>query len=75
MCNLKVPKEWKLDPSWEGESKQQPDLSHHQRKFPSKWRSRSSQHDPVNTVKIVDHFVVEQTIKPEFEAVNGSVSH
>ncbi|KAG6382236.1 hypothetical protein SASPL_158129 [Salvia splendens] len=65
----KVPKEWKLDPSWEGESKQPPDLSHHQ------WRSRSCQHDPVNTVKIVDHFVIEQTVTPKFEAVNGSVSH
>ncbi|KAG6391925.1 hypothetical protein SASPL_149689 [Salvia splendens] len=72
--NVKVPKEWKLDPSWEGESKLQPDHSH-QRKFPSKWRSTSSQHDPVNTVKIVDQFTIERTVTPEFEPVNGSVLH
>ncbi|KAL7117096.1 hypothetical protein ACP275_03G049900 [Erythranthe tilingii] len=71
----KVPKEWKLDPSWEGESKLPQNQSHF-RKFPSKWRSVSSQQDPVNTVRIVDHFVIEQTVKPEFVAsVNGSVAH
>lgn len=71
---VKVPKEWKLDPSWEGESKIPQNLSH-QRKFPSKWRSVSSQQDPLNTVRIVDHFVIEQTVQPEFEPVNGSVTH
>ncbi|CAI9753463.1 unnamed protein product [Fraxinus pennsylvanica] len=44
----KVPKEWKLDPSWEGESKQAQHPSY-LRKFPSKWRSVSSQQDPVRT--------------------------
>ncbi|CAA0807857.1 Calcineurin-like metallo-phosphoesterase superfamily protein, partial [Striga hermonthica] len=44
----KVPKEWKLDPSWEGESKLPQNFSH-RRKFPSKWRSVSSQQDPVKT--------------------------
>ncbi|XP_075479193.1 uncharacterized protein LOC142520106 isoform X1 [Primulina tabacum] len=70
----KVPKEWKLDPNWEGESKQPQNLSY-LRKHPSKWRSVSSQQDPVNTVRIVDRFVVEQTVKPEVEPVNGSVTH
>ncbi|KAL3505208.1 hypothetical protein ACH5RR_035049 [Cinchona calisaya] len=58
----KVPKEWKLDPDWDLEQKQQ--LSHH-RRFPSKWRATSSQQDPVGTVRIVDHFVIEQTQKSD----------
>ncbi|KAL3617939.1 hypothetical protein CASFOL_038260 [Castilleja foliolosa] len=70
----KVPKEWKLDPSWEGESKLPRNLSH-LRKFPSKWRSVSPHQDPVNTVRIVDHFVIEKTVNPEFSPVNGSVTH
>ncbi|KAL0325633.1 UNVERIFIED_CONTAM: hypothetical protein Sradi_5132600 [Sesamum radiatum] len=74
MCTVKVPKEWKLDPSWEGESKLPQNLSH-RRKFPSKWRSASSQQDPLNTVRIVDQFVIERTVKPEFSSVNGSVTH
>ncbi|KAK4390591.1 hypothetical protein Sango_2122400 [Sesamum angolense] len=73
-CTVKVPKEWKLDPSWEGESKLPQNLSH-RRKFPSKWRSASSQQDPLNTVRIVDQFVIEKTVKPEFSSVNGSVTH
>ncbi|KAF9603639.1 hypothetical protein IFM89_037183 [Coptis chinensis] len=32
----KVPKDWKLDPKWDGESKQPQKPSHH-RKYPSKW--------------------------------------
>lgn len=74
-CNVKVPKEWKLDPSWEAESKQQRNLTTHQRKYPSKWKSVSPHQDPVKTVRIVDHFVIEQTVTPEIEPVNGSVSH
>lgn len=70
----KVPKEWKVDPSWEGESKLQPSFSH-QRRFPSKWRSALSQQDPISTVKIVDHFVIEQTSKPTTHIKpNGSVA-
>ncbi|CAA2972038.1 uncharacterized protein LOC111374230 isoform X2 [Olea europaea subsp. europaea] len=60
----KVPKEWKLDPSWEGESKQ-PQHPSYLRKFPSKWGSVSSQQDPVRTVRIIDHFVIERTQNPE----------
>ncbi|XP_051139257.1 uncharacterized protein LOC127257038 [Andrographis paniculata] len=70
----KVPKEWKLDPSWEGESKLPQNLSH-TRKFPSKWRSVLPFQDPVSSVKIVDHFVVEQTVRPEEVLANGSVAH
>ncbi|CAA2996146.1 uncharacterized protein LOC111408811 [Olea europaea subsp. europaea] len=70
----KVPKEWKLDPSWDGESKQPHSLSY-LRRYPSKWRSVNSQQDPVKTVRIVDHFVIEQIQKPESATVNGSVTH
>ncbi|KAK2992303.1 hypothetical protein RJ640_020296 [Escallonia rubra] len=56
----KVPKEWKLDPDWDGEPKQ-PQQPNHLREYPSKWRAASYQQDPVNTVRIVDHFVIQQT--------------
>ncbi|KAK9110489.1 hypothetical protein Sjap_018549 [Stephania japonica] len=56
----KVPKEWELDPKWDAELKQPPQLSH-VRKYPSKWVAASQQQDPVNTVRIVDHFVIERT--------------
>ncbi|KAL0369022.1 UNVERIFIED_CONTAM: hypothetical protein Scaly_1121100 [Sesamum calycinum] len=66
----KVPKAWKLDPSWDSESKL-PHSHSYRRKFPSKWRAVSPQQDPVSTVRIVDHFVVEHTAKPEGASVNG----
>lgn len=59
---VQVPKEWKLDPNWDAEPKQQ--LSHH-RKFPSKWKATSPQQDPVGTVRVVDHFVIQQTQKSD----------
>ncbi|KAK6160731.1 hypothetical protein DH2020_004112 [Rehmannia glutinosa] len=31
--------------------------------------------DPLNTVRIADRFVIEQTVKPEFSPVNESVNH
>lgn len=55
----KVPKEWKLDTDWDSEPKQAQQLSHH-RKYPSKWCAAVTQQDPVNTVRIVDHFVIEK---------------
>lgn len=70
----KVPKEWKLDPHWDAEPKQPQQLSHH-RKFPSKWSAAVAQQEPLNTVKIVDHFVVRQTEKPDFGTSSGSVIH
>ncbi|XP_058725179.1 uncharacterized protein LOC131596525 [Vicia villosa] len=56
----KVPKEWKLDSDWDGETKN-PQISSHLRRFPSKWRAAVSHQDPVHTVKIVDHFVIDRT--------------
>nr|GLL48269.1 uncharacterized protein LOC109170131 isoform X1 [Ipomoea trifida] len=66
----KVPKDWKLDPYWDSELKQ-PQHSSFTRKFPSKWRAASLKQDPVNTVRVVDHFVIEQTGKSDSETVNG----
>ncbi|PWA13675.1 calcineurin-like metallo-phosphoesterase superfamily protein [Artemisia annua] len=59
----KVPKEWKLDSDWENELRQPQQMSHH-RKYPSTWRAKSIFQDPINTLRIVDHFVI-QTDKPE----------
>ncbi|WVY91769.1 hypothetical protein V8G54_037283 [Vigna mungo] len=56
----KVPKEWKLDPEWDGEAKHPQELSHF-RRFPSKWRAVTAHQDPVHTVRIVDHFVIHRT--------------
>ncbi|CAN4115090.1 unnamed protein product [Withania somnifera] len=68
----KVPKEWKLDPKWDGEP--QPQEPSYLQKFPSKWRAASLNQDPVNTVRIVDQFVIEKTEKHDSELVNGSVN-
>ncbi|KAL5558589.1 hypothetical protein UlMin_034800 [Ulmus minor] len=54
----KVPKEWKLDPDWDGEPKQ---TMSHLRKFPSKWSAAIPHQDPIHTVKIVDQFVIRKT--------------
>ncbi|PWA41881.1 calcineurin-like metallo-phosphoesterase superfamily protein [Artemisia annua] len=59
----KVPKEWKLDSDWENELRQPQQMSHH-RKYPSTWRAKSVYQDPINTLRIVDHFVI-QTDKSE----------
>ncbi|XXG87147.1 hypothetical protein AAC387_Pa11g1907 [Persea americana] len=53
----KVPKEWKLDPDWDGEPKQAQQMSH-SRMFPSKWSAAVTQQDPISTVRIVDQFVI-----------------
>ncbi|KAJ8772878.1 hypothetical protein K2173_028055 [Erythroxylum novogranatense] len=70
----KVPKEWKLDSLWDAEPKLPQQLSH-RRRFPSKWSASSPQQDPLNTVKIVDQFVIRQTEESDFVASNGSVIH
>ncbi|ONK65801.1 uncharacterized protein A4U43_C06F1110 [Asparagus officinalis] len=54
-----VPKDWKLDPEWDAEPKQ-PLQPSYLRRFPSKWRASNSP-DPVNSVRIVDHFVIQQS--------------
>uniref|UniRef100_A0A0D9WUM2 Calcineurin-like phosphoesterase domain-containing protein n=1 Tax=Leersia perrieri TaxID=77586 RepID=A0A0D9WUM2_9ORYZ len=56
----KVPKEWKLDPKWEGDERRPHDQLSHHRKNPSKWRSASSP-DPVRSVRVVDHFTIART--------------
>ncbi|KAL5715226.1 hypothetical protein ACHQM5_017075 [Ranunculus cassubicifolius] len=68
----KVPKEWRLDPEWDGESKQ--GMSH-LRKHPSKWSAAVGQQDPLACVKIVDHFVIQSTARKaaDSELSNGSV--
>ncbi|KAK9270823.1 hypothetical protein L1049_026409 [Liquidambar formosana] len=63
----KVPKEWKLDPDWDGEPRQ-PQQASHLRKFPSKWSAATAHQDPVSTVKVVDHFVIQQTDRPDIGA-------
>ncbi|CAL9114718.1 unnamed protein product [Musa textilis] len=55
----KVPKDWKLDSNWDTEPKEPLQLSH-LRKFPSKWTAATGT-DPVNSVRIVDHFVIQRT--------------
>ncbi|XP_010275607.1 PREDICTED: uncharacterized protein LOC104610601 [Nelumbo nucifera] len=54
----KVPKEWKLDPDWDREPKQP---QSYLRKFPSKWCAAALPQDPVSTVRIVDHFIIQKT--------------
>ncbi|CAN6478455.1 unnamed protein product [Victoria cruziana] len=54
----KVPKNWKLDPEWDTEPKH---TFSHQRRFPSKWCAAATNQDPVSTVRVVDHFVIQQT--------------
>ncbi|VVB12002.1 unnamed protein product [Arabis nemorensis] len=64
----KVPKEWKLDKDWDSEPKPTVKMSHH-RRFPSKWCATTLQQDPINTVKIVDRFVISRSEK---ETTGGS---
>ncbi|KAJ4840817.1 hypothetical protein Tsubulata_031615 [Turnera subulata] len=70
----KVPKDWKLDSSWDAEPRWPHQLSHH-RKHPSKWSAITTQQDPINTVKIVDHFVIRKTGNPDSGASEGSAIH
>ncbi|XP_042966175.1 uncharacterized protein LOC122299793 [Carya illinoinensis] len=53
----KVPKDWQLDTQWEKESEE---LSYC-RKFPSKWRAAAPDKDPLDTVHIIDHFVIQHS--------------
>jgi hypothetical protein len=69
----KVAKEWKLDPDWETEPKQQQE-GNHLREHPSKWKAAGSHQDPLSSVKIVDHFVIEHSKKFGSTTVNGQVS-
>ncbi|KAK4276652.1 hypothetical protein QN277_014778 [Acacia crassicarpa] len=68
----KVPKEWKLDPDWEGEQKN-PQQTNHLRRFPSKWRAAAAHQDPIHTVRIVDHFVIERTVNNDVTSPNRPI--
>ncbi len=72
LFDKQVPKEWKLDPDWDGETKQAQQMSH-LRNFPSKWSAATAQQDPLHTVKIVDQFVIHRTDKSDIGTSNGSV--
>ncbi|MBA0661215.1 hypothetical protein Goklo_005534 [Gossypium klotzschianum] len=69
----KVPREWKLDPDWDGEAKQ-PQQWSHRIKHPSKWSASVSHQDPLNTVRIVDRFIIKQTDNQDFASSNGSIN-
>ncbi|XP_010455595.1 PREDICTED: uncharacterized protein LOC104737182 [Camelina sativa] len=62
----KVPKDWKLDKDWDSEPKQSFKMSY-ERQFPSKWCAPTAQQDPVNTVKIVDRFMIHRSEKQNGE--------
>lgn len=73
-----------MDPHWEQESwelsqlreygEQDTELSY-LRKFPSKWRAavHASCLDPLDTVRIIDHFVIPQQDRPI--PGGGHISH
>ncbi|KAG8490529.1 hypothetical protein CXB51_013660 [Gossypium anomalum] len=57
----KVPREWMLDPDWDMEQKQPQQLSYRRNTL-----ANGVQQDPVNTIRVVDHFVIRQNEKPDF---------
>ncbi|KAG6624718.1 hypothetical protein CIPAW_16G047400 [Carya illinoinensis] len=71
-----VPEDWQLDPQWKQESEElrqrrefgeqeYPEELSYRREFPSKWRAAASYQDPLDTVRIIDHFVIrQQNIRP-----------
>lgn len=61
-----MPKDWKLDKDWDSELKQSFKMSY-ERHFPSKWCASTAHQDPVNTVKIVDRFVIHRSEKENGE--------
>ncbi|XP_075668125.1 uncharacterized protein LOC142637993 [Castanea sativa] len=66
----KVPEDWELDPEWEGPNSNE--LSHH-RKNPSQWKAADSDQEPLNTVRIIDKFVIPQKPIPEsLDDISGS---
>ncbi|KAG7941523.1 hypothetical protein I3843_16G049200 [Carya illinoinensis] len=59
----KVPEDWQVDPQWEQESEelcQYPEELSYRRVFPSKWRAADSFQDPLDTVRIIDHFLIRK---------------
>ncbi|KAL4649716.1 hypothetical protein ACB092_01G035000 [Castanea dentata] len=54
----KVPREWELEPNWTEPTSD--DLSH-RRENPSKWKASEFDPEPLETVKIIDKFVIRRT--------------
>lgn len=52
-----------LDPECEKEQPEKNKLSH-ERAFPSKWRAAPPYQDPLETVRIIDQFVIPQKDRP-----------
>ncbi|KAL4649731.1 hypothetical protein ACB092_01G035800 [Castanea dentata] len=66
----KVPEDWELDPEWEGPNSNQ--LSH-LRENPSQWKAADSDQEPLNTVRIIDKFVIPRKHSPEsLDDISGS---
>ncbi|XP_040998135.1 uncharacterized protein LOC121244170 [Juglans microcarpa x Juglans regia] len=60
----KVPWAWREDPDWQREKKIDPERSSHKRWFPSKWMADSSCKDPLESVKIIEQFVIGRENRP-----------
>ncbi|KAF5444984.1 hypothetical protein F2P56_034075 [Juglans regia] len=70
----KVPEDWQLDSQWKQESEelsqrikfgdQDTEELSYRREFPSKWKATASYQDPLDTVHIIDHFVIRQQDRP-----------
>ncbi len=53
--DIQVPEEWELDPEWEGPNS---DELSHLRENPSQWKAAASDQEPLNTVRIIDEFII-----------------
>ncbi|KAF5444980.1 hypothetical protein F2P56_034071 [Juglans regia] len=60
----KVPWAWREDPDRQREKKIDPERSSHKRWFPSKWMADSSCKDPLESVKIIEQFVIGRENRP-----------
>lgn len=60
----KVPKEWALDPEWEAEQAEKPDLPSHKRSCPSQWTPVGHIRDRFSKVRVIDEFVIPKRRSP-----------
>ncbi|XP_040998134.1 uncharacterized protein LOC121244169 [Juglans microcarpa x Juglans regia] len=60
----KVPRAWMENPKWQREKKIDPERSSHKRWFPSKWMADYPCKDPLESVKIIDQFVIGRENRP-----------
>lgn len=65
--DIQVPEEWELDPEWEGPNS---DELSHLRENPSQWKAAASDQEPLNTVRIIDEFII--TRKDSHDNTTGS---